>query len=487
MATVFLARLSGVAGFNRLYAIKRLHPHLAREPEFVDMFLDEARLAAGIHHPNVVPILEIGTSAQGYYLVMDFIEGDTAARLLARAGSGAARLPAAVGVRIALDTLQGLHAAHNLADDDGKPLHIVHRDVSPQNILVGVDGVARITDFGVAHAASRLSSTATGQLKGKLAYMAPEQARGAAVDRRADVFAMGVVVWELLAGKRLLKGDNDAATLNRILFAELPTLRDAGLDLPAAVDRVIARALVRDPEGRYASAADFGDELERVGRELGLLASTREVATYVDGTIGAEISQQREVVRAWLSRSEPSRNARAGLPYVDPGDKRKSPEATAVEPVGVRTELSSVSAAAVASDASRGRFPAAAEREPAVAAPSHATPWVVGAAVGLAAAAGIALAVYPRVTHRTTAVAAVPAVAVPASPPPAPTVPPAVASTVPAAPPVSTPAAAAEASATPRPVRGLPGTLAPGRIPARPIHVQTRPDDGDDLSRNPYR
>jgi serine/threonine protein kinase len=313
MATVFLARLEGVAGFQRLYAIKRLHPHLANEGEFVDMFLDEARLAARIHHPNVVSILEVGTSEQGYYLVMEYIEGDTAARLLARASQVGGRLPPATAIRIALDTLNGLHAAHELTDDEGQPLHIVHRDVSPQNILVGIDGASRITDFGVAHAATRLSSTRTGQLKGKLAYMAPEQARGANVDRRSDVFAMGVVLWEMLAGKRLFKASNDAETLHRILFAPMPTLRGAGIDIPMPLDAVCAKALEREQENRYGSAAEFADELERVARSLGLLATTRDIASYIDGTMGAEISQQREVVRMWLSRSEPSRNDRISV------------------------------------------------------------------------------------------------------------------------------------------------------------------------------
>ena len=318
MATVFLARLEGVAGFQRLYAIKRLHPHLANEKEFVDMFLDEARLAARIHHPNVVSVLEVGTSERGYYLVMEYIEGDTAARLLGRSTQAGGRVPPAAAVRIAFDTLLGLHAAHDLADDEGQPLHIVHRDVSPQNILVGVDGVSRITDFGVAHAATRLSSTRTGQLKGKLAYMAPEQAKGAIVDRRADVFAMGVVLWELLAGKRLFKASNDAERLHRILFAPMPTLRGAGIDIPIPLEAVCMRALDREPETRYATAADFADELERVGRSLGMLSTTREIASYVDGTVGAEISQQREVVRGWLSRSEPSRNDRLVVPQRAP-------------------------------------------------------------------------------------------------------------------------------------------------------------------------
>ena len=218
MATVYLARLGGVGGFQRFVAIKRLHPHLARDNEFIEMFLDEARLAARIHHPNVVPILEIGESPEGYYLVMEYIEGDTLGRILARSAQAQERVPTPIGVRMALDALAGLHAAHELKDDDGKALDIVHRDVSPQNILVGVDGTARITDFGVARAASRLSTTRSGQLKGKLAYMSPEQAKARGViDRRADIFAMGTVLWELLACKRLFKGDGDADTLNRVL------------------------------------------------------------------------------------------------------------------------------------------------------------------------------------------------------------------------------------------------------------------------------
>src|SRR5262245_6179084 len=158
MATVFLARLGGVGGFQRFVAIKRLHPHLAGEQEFVEMFLDEARLAAGIHHPHVVPILEVGTSESGYYLVMEYVEGDTLARVVARAVSGGENVPRPILVRILLDALAGLHAAHELTDARGQAVGLVHRDVSPQNVLVGVDGSSRITDFGVARSLSRLSS-----------------------------------------------------------------------------------------------------------------------------------------------------------------------------------------------------------------------------------------------------------------------------------------------------------------------------------------
>jgi serine/threonine-protein kinase len=307
MATVFLGRILGVGGFQRFVAIKRLHPHLASEQEFVEMFLDEARLAASIHHPNVVPILEVGTSDRGYYLVMEYIEGDTLARLLARAATSRQRVPIPIANRIVLDTLAGLHAAHELRDDNDRHLNLVHRDVSPQNILVGINGTARITDFGVARAATRLSSTRSGQLKGKLAYMAPEQARGGMIDRRADVFAVGTVLWEVLADKRLFKGEGEADTLNRVLFEPIPRLREIAPEVHPALETITMKSLERDPQKRFTSAAVFADELEKAARNIHALASVREVAEYVQKVIGQEIAQQREVVRAWLAQSEPSR------------------------------------------------------------------------------------------------------------------------------------------------------------------------------------
>lgn len=306
MATVFLARLSGVAGFQRLVAIKRLHPHLAKEPDFIEMFLDEARLAARIHHPNVVPIQEVGESKAGYYLVMDYVEGDTLARLLARAAQTKTTIPWGVTIRILLDTLAGLHAAHELKDDLGQPLAIVHRDVSPQNILVGSDGIARITDFGVARAASRLSTTRSGQLKGKLAYMAPEQARGDEIDRRADIFSCGIVLWEALALKRLFKGDGEAQTLNRVLYDPIAPPSTQRPDVPKALEDVCMRALDRDVSKRFPTAEAFADELERVARSMSCVGSVRDVAACLEQVFGADMSQQREAVRAWLARSEPN-------------------------------------------------------------------------------------------------------------------------------------------------------------------------------------
>jgi serine/threonine protein kinase len=338
MATVFLANLSGVGGFRRFVAIKRLHPHLAREQEFVEMFLDEARLAAGIHHPHVVPILEVGASERGYYLVMEYIEGDTLARLLARAATSGNRLPASIGTRIVVEMLTGLHAAHELRDEHNNPTELVHRDVSPQNILVGIDGTTRITDFGVARAASRLSATRAGQLKGKIAYMAPEQAMGdPSVDRRADVFSAGIVLWEVLAARRLFKAENEAATLSRVISEPIPDIREINPKVDPDVAAIVMTALQRDRDLRYATCQDFADDLEAAAQAAGALATSREVASYVTGVIGQEIAQQREAVRAWLARSEPSQ---ARPDVLESGHSSVPPSRSGVPMVGLGAEQS---------------------------------------------------------------------------------------------------------------------------------------------------
>ncbi len=383
MATVYLARLSGVGGFQRFVAIKRLHPHLANDSEFIQMFLDEARLAARLHHPNVVPILEIGQSPEGYYLVMEYIEGDTLARILARSAQSGKFLPHKVALRVCLDALAGLHTAHELTDDDGMALAIVHRDVSPQNILVGVDGTARITDFGVARAATRLSTTRTGQLKGKLAYMAPEQARGKAVDRRADVFAMGIVTWESLAHKRLFKGEGEADTLNRVLYEPIPRLRQANPNVSVALEEVVMKALEREPDARWPTAADFADALERTARTEGILGAPRDIKEHLNAVLGTDISQQREAVRAWLARSEPSQHGNFGLP------PPSTPSTTKVEGQrDGRSGVSSVSSAVIAVPGSAPSISSATAPAAEIVVPERKRSRVwVGVAVALVAAA----------------------------------------------------------------------------------------------------
>jgi serine/threonine protein kinase len=384
MATVYLARLSGAGGFQRFVAIKRLHPHLANDNEFVQMFLDEARLAARLHHPNVVPILEIGESPQGYYLVMEYVEGDTLARILARSAQAGRMLSPRVSMRICLDTITGLHVAHELKDDDAKPLNIVHRDVSPQNILIGMDGSGRITDFGVARAATRLSTTRTGQLKGKLAYMAPEQARGAPVDRRADIFAMGIVLWECLAQKRLFKGEGEADTLNRVIYEPIPSLRQANPDVPPALEAVVMKALDRDRDKRWVDASELGDALEKAARDTNCLGSHKEVAAHLESVLGTDISAQRDAVRAWLARSEPSQRFEGHQAMM-----AASAPATATQPSrpAVGDGVSSVSSAIIQVPGARPSQPVPLPMELPPRKRSRA--WMGGAAAGVLLVVGV--------------------------------------------------------------------------------------------------
>ncbi len=404
MASVFLARAAGVAGFQRFFAIKRLHPHLADEQEFIDMFLDEARLAAGIHHPNVVPILEVGTTDAGYYLVMDYIEGDTLSGVLSRAAA-VDGLPRPIALRVLLDALHGLHAAHELTDQHGHPVDLVHRDCSPQNILVGIDGSSRLTDFGVARASSRLSTTRSATVKGKLAYLSPEQATGRDLDRRSDLFGMGVILWEVLAGRRLFRADTDGATLSRILVEPIPSLAEHAPDLPVQVADVVMKALARDPADRYATAADMADALEQVVRDTGdrdlFIASPRDVAAYMRELFGPDVAARRDAVRAWIAqctdgdaasgpRSQGLRRASGpqstranrpaprgdSLPPTEEGSSRTSdPVSSGNEPPSSKTEPSAVHSEeeiAAARDAEKQRATVDVQREPASAEPVNA-------------------------------------------------------------------------------------------------------------------
>jgi serine/threonine-protein kinase len=317
MAGVYVARAIGVAGFERLFAIKVLHPHLAHEEEFISMFLDEARLAARIRHPNVVPTLDISdTPDAGFYLVMEYIEGDHLGALLQKAWKLGKRLPFNVTLRIVVDALEGLAAAHNLSDESGRPLQLVHRDVSPHNIMVSSDGVARITDFGVAKAEVRLSTTREGQFKGKLAYMAPEHASNGEADQRSDLFSMAIILWESLAGRRLFRAENHAATLNKICLEPIPLLSsvDAGL---AAFDPLLAKALSRDPNERFQTAEEFAEAIEEAAPAIGGLAKAREVASLVREYAAEKLGRDAELIRSAIATLTASGGASEPPPAID--------------------------------------------------------------------------------------------------------------------------------------------------------------------------
>jgi len=248
MATVWIGTVRGALGFRQLVAIKKPHPHLLQDPGFRGELLAEARLASMIHHANVVDVRDVEIDGDSISLVMDFIEGASLGELLVAASkrdAAGGRIPPRVAVRIVRDACAGLHAAHELVDERDRPVGLVHRDVSPQNVLVGTDGIARVTDFGVAKFVRKnMQSTSEGSLKGKLAYMAPEYVRGEAIDRRFDVFAMGVVLWEALTGKRCFRGDNEAETLRRLLDV-VPGPVSATAPELEPLDAVVACALAR--------------------------------------------------------------------------------------------------------------------------------------------------------------------------------------------------------------------------------------------------
>jgi serine/threonine-protein kinase len=291
MATVHYGRLVGPVGFSRTVAIKRLHERHAKDPEFVSMFLDEARLAARIQHPNVVQTLDVVSMDDELFLVMDYVQGDSLARLVRAAAAEEKPIPLAVVSAIICGTLLGLHAAHEAKDEQGEPLGIVHRDVSPQNILVGADGVPRVLDFGVAKAAGRAQTTREGQLKGKIAYMAQEQLNLTHIDRRADVYATGVVLWEALALKRLYAGENEAGIMARVLQG-VPERPSSVTPVPPTVEDIVMRALEYEPSKRFQTAKEMAQALEAAVP----MASAPRVAEWVEQLAGGQLAVRRESV-----------------------------------------------------------------------------------------------------------------------------------------------------------------------------------------------
>jgi eukaryotic-like serine/threonine-protein kinase len=318
MATVWIGQVRGALGFRQLVAIKKPHPHLLDDPGFRTELVAEARLASLIHHANVVDVRDIEVDQESISLIMDYIEGASLGDLLVIADRQGSRLPPAVTVRIVLDACAGLHAAHELVDERGRAVGLVHRDVSPQNILVGSDGISRVADFGVAKFARKnLQSTSEGSLKGKLAYMPPEYVKGESIDRRFDVFATGVVLWEALVGKRCFRGDNEAETLHRILTLEPTAPSKLVPDLPTDLDDVIMTALAKRREERFQNAAAMAAALEACALAARILAGHTEVARTVKSMVGTAIEERRSLVRAKLA-NEPSVGSLLDVPPIVP-------------------------------------------------------------------------------------------------------------------------------------------------------------------------
>ncbi|MBL8678129.1 MAG: serine/threonine protein kinase [Myxococcales bacterium] len=340
MATVYHALAEGIGGFTREFAVKVCDPVLARDGEFARMFLEEARLSARIHHPNVVATHDVGQD-RSLYLVMDFVRGCRLSALmaaLARAPGGAEQVPLNIVARILLDVLAGLEAAHSARDSDGTCLGIVHRDVSPQNVLVGFDGMVRVSDFGIARAASCAIHTRRGVVKGKVGYMAPEQVTGDPISRATDIFAVGIVAWELLTGGRLFAVKTPFEFMGRVLKDEIPLPSRFRPEVPQALDLVVRRALHKQSRERYQDAPSLARAL------LGALpppATREELAGFMQWVL-ARAAGVRSTESAGTAMIEPMAHADADDVATVPNAEfdeslRTTPEALAL-PAGVAHE-----------------------------------------------------------------------------------------------------------------------------------------------------
>ncbi len=400
MATVHLGRLFGQAGFSRTVAIKRLHSHFAKDRDFAAMFVDEARLAARISHPNVVTTLDVEALGDELFLVMEYVAGESLSRLSRSLAARGEAFPPAVVSSILAGVLLGLHAAHEATTEDGTPLGIVHRDVSPQNILVGVDGTARVLDFGVAKAAVRSQITRDGQIKGKIGYMPVEQIRSEPIDRRADVYGAAVVLWELLTMRRLFDGEHDAAVLLKVLHGDVPPPSALSPGLSPAIDAVVLRGLARAPEQRFATAHDMAVALE----EAIPPASPRKVAEWLAHVAGPALEKRAQQVKEIESR-------RAMVPGTEVLPRPSQPPTSAV--------VSGISTSEVRADAA----PVEGVSQISTVAEIAATGWsprrrrlaagivaltAMAAAVAVAMAVWLALSPAPAVPERAATSSAVP-------------------------------------------------------------------------------
>jgi eukaryotic-like serine/threonine-protein kinase len=444
MAEILLGRMAGPRGFERVVVIKRILPHLARQPAFVDMFLDEARTVARLHHPNVVHVQELVAEGSDLYMVMEYLDGESVAALERRLLVTGEPLDAGLAAHIVAEACRGLHAAHELGDGE-IPLDIVHRDVSPQNLFVSYDGVLKVLDFGIARSADRIARTEAGQVKGKLSYMSPEQCAGKVLDRRSDIFSLGTVLHELLTGRQLFKRSSDLLTFRAICEEPVPApsaLRDG---VPASLDAVCARALQRRREDRYPTAAAMRADL---------LAAMAGGHTDLDGELAR--TMQRLFAARMELKADMLRRARglAEVPHVPPAEPDADVELPTMERTGPPATSSDVRPAHLP-------LPAQAPRS---------RRWLRWAAGGgaLVAAASVALMRLPSTTPSSAAEPA-------STSTPAPTTPPASDTAAPSAAPAA--ASAVDAAAA------SPATIS--------IHVESTPAgalvavDGAPVGRTP--
>ncbi|MGO9829721.1 MAG: serine/threonine-protein kinase [Myxococcaceae bacterium] len=313
MAEIFLARQAGMEGFEKTLVIKRILPSLTRVEGFVAMFLNEARLASQLTHPNIVQIHELGRIGDSYFIAMEYLFGRDMARIIPKAAALGIPFPHVYALKIAASVCEGLYYAHQMADAWGNALHIVHRDVTPENVFVSFDGMVKVLDFGIAKARGQVGQTQAGEIKGKLAYMSPEQCLGQPLDQRSDIFSLGVVLYEWLTGYRLFTGDSEVAVLKSITDGKIYGPSYFKPDIPPTVEQVVMRALEKDREKRYASAWDMQRDLERAMGEFPFRPSSIHLSNFLKQLFAGELDEER----ARLARRLDAPLGGNGVPAMD--------------------------------------------------------------------------------------------------------------------------------------------------------------------------
>jgi serine/threonine protein kinase len=306
MAEVFRAKAFGVEGFERLVAVKRILPNIAEDKEFIRMFVDEAKLAVQLNHANIAQIFDLGVVDGSYYIALEHVHGRDLRAMFDRCRNAGEPMPVSQACFVTMKVCEGLDYAHNKRDQTGRELHLVHRDVSPQNILVSFEGEVKLIDFGIAKAAGKGSKTQAGILKGKFGYMSPEQVRGIPIDRRSDVFSCGIVLYELLTGERLFVGESDFSTLEKVRNVEILPPSTYNRRIPDELERIVLKALAKDPDERYANAIDLHDELQAFVYTAGEFYSRKDLAAWMKKTFGREIEEESAKLESYRQLKAPT-------------------------------------------------------------------------------------------------------------------------------------------------------------------------------------
>ncbi len=312
MAEVFLARQESIGGFEKLVALKRIYPHLIHDESFIEMFLSEARIAASLQHPNVVQILDIQDDEDGLFIVMEYLAGESVFQILKMLSERELTVPPEMVCRIGADVASGLHMAHMASDSEGVPRPVVHRDVTPSNILVSFSGEVKVLDFGVAKAAKRQVTTDKGVLKGKTPYLTPEQIAGESVDARADVFQLGIVLHEMLTGRQLFRGETFPAVMKAITDVDAAPPSAVNSESPEVLDTIVLKALHRDKEKRYQSAEELAHDLDMAARKLGEPVSERALGKWMGETFPARKIEKQQLKTAALDHSDSPPDTKSG-------------------------------------------------------------------------------------------------------------------------------------------------------------------------------